>query len=386
MSYRCGAAGEKHRAQIGAAAIAIIAMRLALFAALFWSKSRHSKLIACVALCAAAMPASALVPTETRLEWISGHYASHQGAWFPSLQAACEHRAADRKLQLERDPIVRGPISVTINSCAVEPQNPNYWPMLLLHESFYMAHFNEWRYVDMDTRDGAVISRQIQACPANSTPVTGGCRCNPGSQEDGFQRSCLLAPAEPLFASSSKSSMCQRGAPAGYGAGQPILPAAGEKYRDELDYADSGPDALSFARTYRSTWASDSLHTSTGMCLAVPVLDGGITLGDIGIGAAIGGAMLGLDRMFNDAAPPRGLPPEGVQPPIPEADQCKPGPASRPSERDKGGQSLWDPNGGEWRWFPGDKWHNPHWDHNAHDGKSSPWVNVPHGGLPPVKK
>jgi hypothetical protein len=83
--------------------------------------------------------------------------------------------------------------------------------------------------------------------------------------------------------------------------------------------------------------------------------------------------------------PSRGLPPEGIKPPIPEADQCKPGPASRPSERDKGGQSLWDPNGGEWRWFPGDKWHNPHWDNNAHDRPNSPWVNVPHGGLPPVK-
>ncbi|MRD49444.1 hypothetical protein GHT07_19400 [Caenimonas koreensis DSM 17982] len=101
-----------------------------------------------------------------------------------------------------------------------------------------------------------------------------------------------------------------------------------------------------------------------------------------------GGLLLGygLDRIFNSPEQPRGLPPDGVKPPIPEADQCKPGPASRPSERDKGGQSLWDPNGGEWRWFPGDKWHNPHWDYNPHEGKNSPWSNVPHGDLPPVKK
>ncbi|NDZ12030.1 RHS repeat-associated core domain-containing protein [Variovorax sp. WS11] len=59
--------------------------------------------------------------------------------------------------------------------------------------------------------------------------------------------------------------MCQRGAPSGYGAGQPILPSTGEKYRDELDYAGSGPDALSFARTYRSTWASDPSHATTGL-------------------------------------------------------------------------------------------------------------------------
>jgi RHS repeat-associated protein len=83
--------------------------------------------------------------------------------------------------------------------------------------------------------------------------------------------------------------------------------------------------------------------------------------------------------------PPRGLPPEGVKPPIPDADQCKPGPASRPGERDKGGQSNWDPRGGEWRWFPGDRWHNPHWDYNPHDAPKSPWENIPHGDLPPVK-
>lgn len=120
------------------------------------------------------------------------------------------------------------------------------------------------------------------------------------------------------------------------------------------------------------------------VCLAGPLL-GGVTLGDLGIGAAITGAMVGLDWMLSDATPPRGLPPEGVHPPIPEGDQCEPGPASRPSERDKGGQSLWDSNGGEWRYYPADKWHNPHWDHNAHDRKASPWVNIPHGNLPPMK-
>lgn len=83
--------------------------------------------------------------------------------------------------------------------------------------------------------------------------------------------------------------------------------------------------------------------------------------------------------------PVRGLPPEGILPPIPNAGECKSGPASRPSEQEKGGQSLWDPDGGEWRWHPGDRWHNPHWDHNPHDRPNSPWVNVPQGDLPPVK-
>jgi hypothetical protein len=80
---------------------------------------------------------------------------------------------------------------------------------------------------------------------------------------------------------------------------------------------------------------------------------------------------------------PRGLPPQGISPPA--ASPCRPGPASRPSEASKGGQSLWDQSGGEWRWFPGDKYHNPHWDYNPHATPSSPWENVPHGGLPPVK-
>lgn len=81
------------------------------------------------------------------------------------------------------------------------------------------------------------------------------------------------------------------------------------------------------------------------------------------------------------APPARGLPPEGVHPPV--SGPLTPGPASRPSERSVGGQSLWDEHGGEWRYFPGDKWHNPHWDHNPHSNPNSPWDNVPINGLPP---
>lgn len=80
--------------------------------------------------------------------------------------------------------------------------------------------------------------------------------------------------------------------------------------------------------------------------------------------------------------PARGLPPRNIKPPT--SLKCKPGPASRPSERQKGGQSLWDENGGEWRYYPGDRRHNPHWDFNPHDRKFSEWVNVPIGGKPPV--
>ncbi len=79
--------------------------------------------------------------------------------------------------------------------------------------------------------------------------------------------------------------------------------------------------------------------------------------------------------------PARGLPPEGVRPPV--EGPLTPGPASRPSEAGKGGQSLWDKDGGEWRYFPGDKWHNPHWDYNGHGNPKSPWDNIPINGLPP---
>ncbi|MBP7263999.1 MAG: RHS repeat-associated core domain-containing protein [Spirochaetia bacterium] len=79
----------------------------------------------------------------------------------------------------------------------------------------------------------------------------------------------------------------------------------------------------------------------------------------------------------------RGMPPDGVRPPV--AGGVKAGPASRPSEQVKGGQSLWDQNGGEWRYFPEDNYHNPHWDYNSHASPNSPWINIQIGNLPPRK-
>jgi hypothetical protein len=64
---------------------------------------------------------------------------------------------------------------------------------------------------------------------------------------------------------------------------------------------------------------------------------------------------------------------------------CKPRPASRPSERAQGGQSLWDEKGGEWRYFPGDKSHNPHWDYNPWNSPSSPWQNIEIENMPHLK-
>jgi hypothetical protein len=82
------------------------------------------------------------------------------------------------------------------------------------------------------------------------------------------------------------------------------------------------------------------------------------------------------------AKPPvEGIPPDGVRPPV--AGDLTPGPPSRPSVAGRGGQSLWDEKGGEWRYFPGDKWHNPHWDYNSHSDPRSPWDNISINGLPP---
>lgn len=85
--------------------------------------------------------------------------------------------------------------------------------------------------------------------------------------------------------------------------------------------------------------------------------------------------------------PPRpepGLPPEGIRPPVPG--KLTPGPPSRPSEERRGREHLWDENGGEWRYHPEDRWHNPHWDYNPHNTPNSKWDEIPIGGLPPLKE
>lgn len=78
---------------------------------------------------------------------------------------------------------------------------------------------------------------------------------------------------------------------------------------------------------------------------------------------------------------PEGLPPDGVHPPV--EGPLTEGDPSRPSAQGRGGKSLWDHKGGEWRYFPGDKWHNPHWDYNPHTIPRSGWDNIPINGFPP---
>jgi hypothetical protein len=135
----------------------------------------------------------------------------------------------------------------------------------------------------------------------------------------------------------------------------------------------AAPIALNAARIALSELGKAIAGTAIGAMLADKL---GLTLSEAQDEAE------GMDGQ-KDRSQVRGLPPEGISPPT-DSD-VHPGPASRPSEREKGGQSLWDEKGGEWRYAPSDNWHNPHWDYNPHDKPSSPWQNVPIGELPPRK-
>lgn len=76
-----------------------------------------------------------------------------------------------------------------------------------------------------------------------------------------------------------------------------------------------------------------------------------------------------------------GLPPDGVHPPV--DGPVSAGSPSRPSAQRDGELSLWDKNGGEWRYDPGqDPRHYPHWDYNPHAQKFDQWRNVGINDLP----
>ncbi len=80
--------------------------------------------------------------------------------------------------------------------------------------------------------------------------------------------------------------------------------------------------------------------------------------------------------------PVRGRAPEGIHPPV--EGPLTPGPPSRARERRKGGEHLWDDQGGEWRYHGEDSDHNPHWDYKP-PGKNTEWEQIPIGDVPPMK-
>jgi RHS repeat-associated protein len=106
----------------------------------------------------------------------------------------------------------------------------------------------------------APITRLGPACLGNSVPASSGegCICASPAYENSTHTACEIAGSPEI---SPLIGACKAPA-AGIFEGQPIAPATAEKYRSEIDWSDSGPGALSFTRTYRSNWASDSSRVS----------------------------------------------------------------------------------------------------------------------------
>jgi YD repeat-containing protein len=107
------------------------------------------------------------------------------------------------------------------------------------------------------------IVQIITGCPAYSTLNNkNSCDCKDGFAETPTHTSCQAAAPELP----SGPPICSRShVPAGALAGNPIFLASAEKFRAETDWSDSGPDALSFVRTYRSTWAGGTAAPASGL-------------------------------------------------------------------------------------------------------------------------
>lgn len=105
---------------------------------------------------------------------------------------------------------------------------------------------------------GHAINRMSPGmCPANSVLIGSACSCRPGYQEDPTHSFCHASAPE----SQDDPQSCKRTAD-GVFSGNPIFPASNEKFESQLDWADSGPQALSFIRTYRSSWSADSSRST----------------------------------------------------------------------------------------------------------------------------
>jgi len=149
------------------------------------------------------------------------------GASYATQREACEAHIAEVAVGSTIRNVRVVDVSATLTQCVWEASPPAYWV----------------------TYSTNIYSVSVLQCPANSTAATGGCSCNGpnGYQEDAIRTSCIPASPEP--------QSCRVD---GFLEGFPIAPATAEKYRSEPDWSDSGPGALSFTRTYRSNWASDS--------------------------------------------------------------------------------------------------------------------------------
>ncbi|WP_162487127.1 MULTISPECIES: RHS repeat-associated core domain-containing protein [unclassified Variovorax] len=99
------------------------------------------------------------------------------------------------------------------------------------------------------TWPGSVCNVYVSVQPANNQCVFTA--VNPITHVSHLEYGPLLTCTTPIAPEPPSGGQCN-----GATVGQPILPATGEKYRSEVDYADEGPAPLTFARTYRSSWGA----------------------------------------------------------------------------------------------------------------------------------
>lgn len=94
---------------------------------------------------------------------------------------------------------------------------------------------------------------QALGCPVNSTLTSAGCVCKPDFSEDPASNRCVETPPEPPRSCPAPSGMFTK---------HPIVPVAQAKIRAETDWTGQGPNALSFVRLYRSTWALNYVEST----------------------------------------------------------------------------------------------------------------------------
>lgn len=99
------------------------------------------------------------------------------------------------------------------------------------------------------TWPGSICNVYVSIQPANNQCVFTA--VNPITGVSHLEYGPLLTCTTPIAPEPPSGGQCN-----GATVGQPILPATGEKYRSEIDYADDGPAPLTFARTYRSSWGA----------------------------------------------------------------------------------------------------------------------------------
>jgi RHS repeat-associated protein len=161
-------------------------------------------------------------------QWTTGNLS---GASYPAKGDACNAHIAKVMVGATIRNVRVVDVNATLSQCVWEASPPAYWV----------------------TYGANIYSVSVLQCPANSAASGASCECTQKAQEDAAHTACIPAAPEP--------DMCLRPVD-GANTPTPILPATAEKYRSETDWSDSGPGALSFTRTYRSNWASDSTRAS----------------------------------------------------------------------------------------------------------------------------